>query len=497
MAQLKEQENYPNIHRLIVVSNRLPIVLTREHKGRWHVQLSSGGLVTALAPVLRDRGGVWIGWPGTLEDIDPDELAAMGGKSTGYALKPVRLTAEEINGYYFGFSNEILWPLFHSLQSRCNFDPAYWTTYQAVNRKFAQVIAENARATDYIWVHDYHLMLVAKELRAIGVKCKVGFFLHTPFPPRDLFAILPWRSQILEALSEYDLVGFQTMRDRNNFIYYVEGLIKGLHVDARRQVCTIATPQRQTRGGAFPIGIDFKEFARQAANESVSERAKQLHDAISVRQVILGVDRLDYSKGIPDRLRSFKNALERFGELRGKVALVQIVVPSREDVPEYQVLKAEIEELVGKINGKFGEAGWTPIRYMFRSLERDELLAYYRAADIALVTPLRDGMNLIAKEYCAANVDNNGVLILSEFAGAATQLRTGALVVNPYDIEGVANAIYQAYSMSLSERQSRMRRLRQSVAKRDIYWWVDFFLWAATTHSLGDPWPSRQSQLSR
>jgi trehalose 6-phosphate synthase len=206
------------------------------------------------------------------------------------------------------------------------------------------------------------------------------------------------------------------------------------------------------------------------------------------------VDRLDYSKGIPERLRSFSNALERFDELRGKVALVQVVVPSREAVPEYQALKAEIEGLVGEISGKFSQAGWTPIRYMFRSLERDELLAYYRAADIALVTPLRDGMNLIAKEYCAANVDNNGVLILSEFAGAATQLRTGALVVNPYDIEGVANAIYQAYSMSPSERQSRMRRLRQSIAKRDIFWWVNFFLWAATTHSLDAPWPSRQSR---
>jgi len=497
MSQWNEQGNNPEIDRLVVVSNRLPIALTKGREGEWHVQLGSGGLVTALTPILRDRGGLWIGWPGTLEEVDPDELAAMAGKDTGYALKPVTLTAEEINEYYFGFSNEILWPLFHSLQSRCNFDPAYWATYQAVNRKFAQVIAENARATDYIWVHDYHLMLVAKELRAIGVKCKVGFFLHIPFPPRDLFTILPWRSHILEALLEYDLVGFQTMRDRNNFIHYVEGSIKGLHVDTRKQVCTIATPQRQTKVGAFPIGIDFKEFARQAANKSISERAKQLHDAAADRQVILGVDRLDYSKGIPERLRSFRNALERFDELRGKVALVQIVAPSREDVSEYQVLKAEIEGLVGEISGKFSQVGWTPIRYMFRNLERDEVLAYYRAADIALVTPLRDGMNLVAKEYCAANRDNDGVLILSEFAGAATQLRAGALLVNPHDIEGVANAIYQAYSMSPSERQSRMRRLRQSVAKRDIFWWVNFFLWAATTHSLDGPWPTGQSRPSR
>lgn len=487
---LNKQKANSNIERLIIVSNRLPIVLTKVREGEWQVQSGSGGLVTALAPVLRDGGGLWIGWPGTFEEVKPDELMAITGGRTGYDLKPVRLTPEEINGYYFGFSNEILWPLFHSLQTRCNFDPAYWTAYQAVNRKFAQLIAESARHSDYVWVHDYHLMLVAKELRALGVENKVGFFLHTPFPPPDIFAALPWRSQIISALAEYDLVGFQTMRDRNNFVRSIESLIKGLRVDTRRKVSMVATPQRQTRDGSFPIGIDFNEFSRKATSKGVLERAKQLHDAMNVDQIILGVDRLDYSKGIPERFKSFRNALERFDELRGKVALVQILVPSREEVPEYQALKAEIERLVGEINGKFSQAGWIPINYMFRSLEKEELLAYYRAADIALITPLRDGMNLVAKEYCAANIDNNGVLILSEFAGAATQLRTGALVVNPYDIEAVANAIHRAYSMSPGERQSRMRRLRHSVAKRDVFWWVDFFLRTAITDSLDDPQPS-------
>lgn len=486
MFQLQKPGSDPNINRLIVVSNRLPVVLTKGEGGEWQTQLGSGGLVTALAPVLRDKGGLWIGWDGTFEEISPDELAAMTGKSTGYDLKPVRLTADEVNGYYLGFSNEVLWPLFHSLQSRCNFDPAYWTAYQTVNRKFAQVIAENARPTDYIWVHDYHLLLVAKELRALGVECKMGFFLHTPFPPRDIFAILPWRSQVMKALAEYDLVGFQTMRDRNNFIHSIENLIKGLRVDTRRQVSLVVTQQRQIRVGSFPISIDFNEFSSQAANGSILERARQLRDAIGAQQILLGVDRLDYSKGIPERLKSYRNALEHFDELLGKVALVQILVPSREDVPEYQQLKAEIEGLVGEINGKFSQAGWTPIQYMFRNLGRDELLAYYRAADIAVITPLRDGMNLVAKEFCAANIDNNGVLILSEFAGAATQLRTGALVVNPYDIEGVAGAIYRAYSMSPGERKLRMRRLRNVIARRDIFWWVDFFLWAATTNRLDD-----------
>ena len=405
---------------------------------------------------------------------------ATASKSAGYKLKPVVLTEEELSRYYLGFSNEVIWPLFHDLQTHCNFDPAYWNTYQAVNRKFARAIARNAGANDYIWVQDYHLMLVAKELRGMGVERNVGFFLHIPFPPPDIFVKMPWRSQILEAMLQYDLLGFQTARDRNNFIYCVEALTKGTHYDARRQVSTIATPTRETRVGSFPISIDFNEFAQHAADRTVAERARQLREAIPNRQIILGVDRLDYSKGIPQKLRAFRNALERFGDLRGKVTLVQIVVPSREDITEYQELKSEIEGLVSEVNGKFTQSGWVPIHYMFRSLDRSELLAYYRAAEVALVTPLKDGMNLVAKEYCAASTDNSGVLILSEFAGAATQLRRNSLLVNPYDIEGVANAIHRAYNMSANERRLRMRRLRKSIRKRDIFWWVDSFIRAAT-----------------
>ena len=479
MSQAKNGDNELAIDRLVIVSNRLPIVIGRGDLGEWQVQPGSGGLVTALAPILRDRAGLWIGWPGTVEEVDLDGLVAIGSQDAGYMLKPVLLTAEEVDQYYFGFSNEIIWPLFHDMHSRCNFDPAYWNMYQAVNLKFAQVIAQNTGINDYIWVHDYHLMLVAKELRSMGLEQKVGFFLHTPFPPLDIYMKLPWRSQILEALLEYDLVGFQTRRDRNNFIQCAEALIKDIHYDARRQVSTITVPNREIKVGIFPISIDFKEFARQAAARSVAERASQLYEAIPNCQILLGVDRLDYSKGIPEKLRAFRNALERFDDLHGNVSLVQIVVPSREDIPEYQELKAEIEGFVSEINGKFTQPGWIPIHYMFRSLDWIELLAYYRAADIALVTPLKDGMNLVAKEYCGAKVDRNGVLILSEFAGAATQLRRSSLLVNPYDIEGTANAIHRAYNMSTGERRSRMRRLRTSIAKRDIFWWLDFFLRAA------------------
>ena len=479
MTQPKDQINL-NINRLVIVSNRLPFVLTEGDTGEWQIKPSSGGLVTALTPVLRDTRGLWIGWSGTLEDVELDKLITLKNREVGYKVKPVTLTTKEINQYYFGFSNKVLWPLFHDFQSQCTFDPAYWDMYQTVNRKFAQVIAENTKRDDYIWVQDYHLILVAKELRAMDVKRKVGFFLHTPFPPLDIFIKMPWRLQILRALLEYDLIGFQTLRDRNNFVRCAEVLIKGLRIDARRQVSTIRMQNREIKVGIFPISIDFDEFSSYAVNEAVAGYTRQLRETHPNCQIILGVDRLDYSKGVPEKLQAFRNALERFHDLHGKVTLVQILVPSRVDIPEYRELKTMIDVLISEINGKFTQPGWIPIHYMFRSLERAELLAYYRAADIALVTPLKDGMNLVAKEYCAANTDNNGVLILSEFAGAASQLHRNALIVNPYDIESMANTIHRAYHMSTEDRRARMRRLRQLVRKRNVFWWVDFFLRTAT-----------------
>jgi len=440
---------------LVIVSNRLPVTLQRSDTGQWEVHSSTGGLVTALVPLLGNRKSLWIGWPGILEETNVDELLKVASQTHGYILKPVLLTREEVNNYYFGFSNQIIWPLFHDLQSRCNFDPAYWNTYREVNHKFAQAIVENATADDYVWIQDYHLILVGRVLRNMGVDSKLGFFLHTPFPPLEMFIKLPWRSQIIEALLEYDLVGFQTLRDRNNFLRCIEAMLKVHHVDARRQLVTISTRRRETIVGSFPISIDFREFAQQAASEVVANATKQLREAIPDRKIVLGVDRLDYSKGIPEKLRAFRNALERFHEINGRISLI----------------------------GIFARPGWIPVHYMFRSLPRTELLAYYRAADIALVTPLKDGMNLVSKEYCVAKTDKDGVLILSEFAGAASQLYRNSLIVNPYDVEGVADAIVRAYSMSPDERRLRMRRLRKSIAKRDAFWWVNGFLKAAGLNS--------------
>lgn len=472
--------------RLVVVSNRLPFVLAEQADGRYSLTPGAGGLISALAPVLRNRGGVWIGWPGSPASRIPDleRILANAATNSGYTLKPVHLTEEEKDKFYQGFSNEIIWPLFHDLQSHCRFDPSYWQAYQVVNRKFAETIFSTRRPDDFIWVHDYHLMNVAHELRVRGLRSGIAFFLHIPFPPLDIFVKVPWRFQLLTSLLEYDLIGFQTLRDRRNFLQCARLLDPDLTVAGKGQVVKVRVRGREVRLGTFPIGIDYSEFVRKAASAEVTERAQVLHRDLPNRQIILGVDRLDYTKGIPNRIEAFRNALSRYPDLHQKVTLVQVVVPSREDIPRYHDLKMEIERLVGEVNGQFTQSGWVPIHYIFRSLSRAELLAYYRASRIGLVTPLKDGMNLVAKEFCAASVDEDSALILSEFAGAAAQLQKGALIVNPYDVEEVADALHSAFIMDPEEARGRMRKMRRSVRDYDIFWWVDSFLRAAIARDL-------------
>lgn len=502
-----------DIRRLVVVSNRLPVSVVKDEDGGWSVVPGSGGLVTALSPVLRNRGGIWIGWLGHGGSANAKEVLAEGSRESGYRLLPVELTREEVDGYYVGFSNEVLWMLFHDFISLCNFEPAYWPVYQQVNQKFADAIARHTHPRDYIWVHDYHLLLVAAKLRAMGVKRRVGFFMHTPFPPLDGFLKLPWRGDILEGMLQYDLLGFQTMRDMRNFIQCARRLIPKAHItflssnfslktlltSARallpggergkervEPLMVLKTPRRELRVGAFPISIDFKDFMRRAAKPEVNEEVERINHLLPKSKLIFGLDRLDYSKGIPLRIRAFGEALASYPELRGNVCLLQVVIPSRMDVERYQMLKREIDRLVGEINGRYSEAGWTPVSYIFRSLAPHELLAYYRRSDIALVTPYKDGMNLIAKEYCACQLNDDGVLILSEFAGAAAQLSKDAVLVNPYDIKGMAAAIHRAYHMSPAERHERMRNLRRSILQENIYRWVDSFLSAAISKRMKD-----------
>jgi len=457
--------------RLIVVSNRLPFAFKRGKGGQWRAEPGSGGLVTALLPVLRNRGGTWVGWPGAAGKAREFSAAlASAGAGTRYRLAAVPLDAREVREFYLGFANEVIWPLFHDLPSLCNFEPAYWRAYCEVNRKYAKAVRRRAAPGDFIWVHDYHLMSLAVELHALDARLRVAFFLHIPFPAPDVFMKLPWRAPLLDALLDYDLIGFQTARDRRNFLACAQAL--------GREV-------RPERTGYFPISIDYNAFMRRAAGDDVAAKARELHQLLPRRKLVLGIDRLDYTKGIALRLRAFQDLLVRHPDMRGRVSLIQVVVPSREDIPRYREMKTEIEQLVSRINGEFARpGGWVPVWYQYRSLSRLELLAYYRAADIALITPLKDGMNLVAKEYCACSIEEDCVLILSEFAGAAAQLAGGALLVNPYDIRGVAEAIRLAHAMPAEERIARMRRMRRSIRSRDVFWWVDSFLGAAISRGL-------------
>jgi trehalose 6-phosphate synthase len=485
---ITNKTNNSQKNRLIIVSNRLPIVLSKDNKGRWQAEQGSGGLITALAPVLKNRGGLWIGWPGTSRAHDKKALESVFTRAAGdfgYTFEPVFLPESLVNAYYFGFSNQVLWPLFHDLQTRCDFSPDYWNAYQKVNEIFARTIAQNIKSQDdHIWVHDYHLMGVGQALRKLNATAKIGYFLHIPFPPLDIFLKLPWRFQILESLLGYDMIGFQTQRDRRNFVQCVHAMLKHIKIKGRGQVLSTEVNGRMVRVGNFPISIDYNEFAKQAGTRAVEKRVDEIRAVFPSDHLILGVDRLDYSKGIPERLLAFRNALQRYPELEKKISMVQIVVPSRQRIPEHESLKHEIEQLISEINGTFTRPGWVPIHYLYQSVDRTELTALYRAADIALVTPLKDGMNLVAKEYCASNIHLDGVLILSEFAGASSQLYKHALLVNPHDIEGIADAINQACHMGLDERKKRMRALRKIVKKTDIYWWVDSFLKAVFSRDL-------------
>ena len=469
--------------RLLVVSNRLPVVLEKKESG-WTLKAGSGGLVSALAPVLSHRGGLWIGWPGLpLERGGAWEaLISEGFRERGYDLLPVLLNEEEVRQFYEGFANAILWPLFHDLTGRCDFQPEYWYAYLAVNRKFAATVVEHSGADDFIWVQDYQLIHVAEYVReTAAADRRIGFFLHIPFPPLDIFMKLPWRGQLLNALLAYDLLGFQTQRDRRNFLSCVEHLLEGVEIRKPKAagLVEVRAHGRSVRVGTFPIGIDYAGFSEDARSEEVELRVGDLRRRIGPYELVVGIDRLDYTKGLPERLQAFRNALQRFPELRERALLMQIVVPSREAVAEYKALKGEIEQLVGEINGEFSSPGWVPVHYHYRSLQRRDLVALYRMARAGFVTSLKDGMNLVAKEFVACQVDGLGALVLSEFAGAAAQLKGGALLVNPHDIEGMADALKTAFEMAPAERLRRMHVMQEVVRKQDIFWWVDCYLKAA------------------
>ncbi len=484
-----EDSSTEEIERLVIISNRLPFTLS-DKEGISKISSSSGGLVTAMGPVLRHRGGVWIGWPGVLGHPAKWSLLKRHTKNIGYLVNPVFLTEEEFQLFYQGFSNGIIWPLFHCMPHRCDFNPTYWRSYQEVNKKFAHVVKSTVQKKDLLWTNDYHLIQLGQRLRELGVENPSCFFLHIPFPPDRIFVMMPWAREILISMLSYNLLGFQTPWHKTHFMRAVESLLKKIHISRHGSLHHIEHKHGVTKVGSFPIGIDYQHFATTVNSSKSQGYSQTLCNSLKDTKIVLGIDRMDYTKGIRHKLRGFSDMLKKYQNLIGKVTLVQVLVPSREQIPEYEKIKQEIEQLVGKINGEFSRPNWTPIIYQYRSLKHEELLGYYHAADIALITPLDDGMNLVAKEFCACAKTENSVLVLSKFAGAAAQLGKYALTVNPFDTEGMADTIYHACTMQKEERIHNMNQLKKTVANHNVFHWVDSFLQAAQAGYL-DKYPQQ------
>jgi trehalose 6-phosphate synthase/phosphatase len=452
---------------LVVVSNRLPFT-TVQAKGKVRFKRSPGGLVAALDPALSRRGGIWIGWAG-LETEDPASgVEMMAPRSSKVRYCSVPLSRREVAMYYDGFSNRTLWPLFHYFLARTEIDSATWVVYERVNERFAEVAAKESADDALVWVHDYQLLRMPRYLRRLAPRRRIGFFLHIPFPAYEVFRMLPWARSLIRGMLSCDLVGFQSSEHAENFVDCAERM---LGCSVNRAAGTVQFEGRPVSVQAHPIGIDEEHF------RCLAERVEPPKEKEKVVE-ILGLDRLDYTKGIPERLRAVELFFERYPAYRGKTVFVQLAVPSRTGVTDYQDLKREVDEMVGRINGRFSDRGWSPIRYLVRSVNQDELVTMYRQARVALVTPLRDGMNLVAKEYVASQIDDRGVLILSEFAGAAEELKE-AILVNPYDIDAVADSLHRALTMPDDERRARMLGLRHRVRGGNVQGWVHRFVDAA------------------
>ena len=454
--------------RLVIVSNRLPITVS-DGAGGLDIQRSPGGLATGLAGPHDAGNGLWIGWAG-LATTPGDELhASLERELRPMRLIPVPLSADELQRYYEGFSNGVLWPLFHHLGEQVPLQVMDWEAYHTVNRRFADAVIAEYQPGDRIWVHDYQLMLVPAMLRERLPDARIGFFLHIPFPASEIFRTLPHRSDLLEGLLGADLVGFHTGAYLRNFGTALTQLL-----GSEPAIDRVEWKGRRVRLGAFPMGVDAARLAAVADSERIRQLVHELRGESPVR-LLVGIDRLDYTKGIPRRLLAYEELLSRHPELHEHVRLIQVSVPSRTGVDAYQEFRQMVDGMVGRIQGRFGTPRWMPVHYIYRSLDEEDLLTLYRAADVLLVTPIRDGMNLVAKEFIASRTDGDGVLVLSEFAGAAAELAE-ALQVNPFDVEGTADAIARGLEMPEDERRARMAALRRRVTTHDIHHWVRRFL---------------------
>ncbi|SDD95058.1 alpha,alpha-trehalose-phosphate synthase (UDP-forming) [Actinokineospora iranica] len=469
-------ENAPGNHgaEFIVVANRLPVDLERLPDGTQRWKHSPGGLVSALAPFLRSHSGAWVGWPG-VPDVDLDEFT-----EDGLRLHPVSLTQDEVRDYYEGFSNGTLWPLYHDVVAPPVFDRGWWDSYVKVNHRFADACAKVAAPGATVWIQDYQLQLAPAILREQRPDLRIGFFLHIPFPPTELFMQLPWRAEIVRGLLGADLVGFHRPGGAQNFLWLARRLL-GLEptrgaVGVRTRPGVIQLGDRAVRVGAFPISIDSAGLDALARKRETVARTQQLREDLgNPKKIILGVDRLDYTKGIDVRLYALQELLAEGRVDPEEVTMVQLATPSRERVEHYQRMRGEIEQVVSRINGEFGRVGRPVVHYLHQSVNRAELAAFFSAADVMLVTAVRDGMNLVCKEYVACRHDLGGTLVLSEFAGAAAEL-TSAFLVNPHDLDGVKNAMHAALTIDPAEGRRRMRALRRQVLTHDVDRWARSFL---------------------
>jgi trehalose 6-phosphate synthase len=451
------------LSRLVVVSNR--VALPAHTKAG-----SAGGLAVAVLAALRQRGGVWFGWSGeVVPEASPEPETFETGKVT---FATVDLTPQDHDEYYNGFANRVLWPLFHYRPGLTDFNRRYRIGYRRVNELFAESLRSLLRDDDVIWVHDYHFIPFGQILRRAGCGQRMGFFLHIPWPALEVLLVLPNHRELVEGLCNYDLVGFQSESDLRAFRDYIQ-LEAGGRVGADG---TVEAFGRRLRAEAFPISIDTANVARMAAEAETSRQVQRLRESLQGRALMIGVDRLDYSKGLVQRMEAYAILLDAHPDNRGRVVLLQIAPPTREGIPEYDEIRRQLEAIAGHLNGTYAEYDWAPLRYLNKFFSRRTLAGFLRAGRVGLVTPLRDGMNLVAKEYVAAQApEDPGVLVLSRFAGAVAEL-DGALIVNPHDAEGVAEAMQQALQMPVDERRSRWRRMYDRLASHDIDRWRDSFL---------------------
>ncbi len=470
--------------KTIIISNRLPVKIATKD-GNYTFQPSEGGLATGLGSIYTKGNSVWLGWPGLFVDNEP-EKKEIDKKLNALNLHPVYLSNEEINQYYEGFSNEILWPVFHYMSTYARYENSYWEYYNVVNKKFCEAFLKIYQPGDVLWIHDYHLLLLPQLIRSAQPLATIGFFQHIPFPSFELFRLLPWRKELLEGLLGADLIGFHTYDDARHFLGASSHILS-----LKSSLNTVIFDERKIVVEAFPMGIDEKKFAGLTNDKEVLLHIEHLKDSFANTRMILSIDRLDYSKGILQRLQAFALLLENRHDWREKVALYMIVVPSRDSVPMYKELRNEIDKLVGNINARHRTNTWTPINYFYRSYPVEMLSALYQFADVCLVTPMRDGMNLVCKEFVASRSNTDGVLILSEMAGAAKEL-IDSIIVNPNNIIEISHAMLAALIMPKEEQRRRMQQMKELVSKYNVHNWVETFM-----QRLNELEKPRQTEVSK